>query len=102
MANWQRTLNLIPEWDQAKEHTLAPQQLAGVIAARLKVLRPFGIAHLDDERNELVEMFEATAENEIADDADIDGLMRNLYDWADTPIGPTSFGGKRCCWVKTF
>jgi hypothetical protein len=104
MADWQRTLDIRREWEQAKEAEIAPCQLAEVIAKKLGGLRDFPAPHehLNEQRAELVETFaDAATEGEDLTDEDVNNLMRELYDWADTPLD-NRFGGKKCCWIKTF
>jgi len=101
MADWQRTIRLNPEWAQAKAGSLAMNELARVIAERLKALPPFGVDHLDEERDEIaIEFSEAARDPSITGD-DLDEVMRRLYDWADTRLDDKPFGGKRVCWVDT-
>lgn len=82
MADWRRQIKLQPEWGDAQSGALPYSALAGVIAGRLKALKPFGTA-IDDERDEIVERFEAVATNERATADDFDAVMRDLYDWGE-------------------
>lgn len=97
MAKWQRTLNLLPEWERAKNDEITVTELGRVTADRLSALRPFGIEYLDTQREELAEQF-----RDVRDVADFDYAMSELYDWADTPLDNNPFGGLKVCWVRTF
>lgn len=101
MANWQRTLRLWPEWDQASEGEIAIQELAAVVAKRLRALRdsPEPHAHLNDERDDIADEFDALAGDKSIDAEDFDGLMHSLYGWADTQIGGKFFDAKKVCWI---
>lgn len=94
MANWLRTLDIKNEWKLAKKHELSPQELATIVAKRLREMRPHGIPDVDDVRAGLIEEFEAFAADEYLDNDDFDELWERLYDWADgrLPQG-------RVCWV---
>lgn len=102
MADWQRRLKLLPEWDQAQDGEITIQTLARVTTTRLRALEPFNIAEIDDEREEIAEQFEAIAEDADADISDFDSVMHDLYEWADTRLSGSDFGGKKVCWVETF
>jgi hypothetical protein len=101
MANWQRTLDLLPEWSKALDDELAVQQLAAVVATRLRALTPFSDEDIESKRIELAEEFEDLSKDESADGPEFDWLMNTLYDWGDTPLDP-KFNGKKVCWIKTF
>ena len=103
MARWQRTLKLQPEWDKAAEDEITVNQLAGVIARRLKDLRPFGgdLAYLDEARDEIVDEFDWLAKDADAGTDDFDNIMESLYDWADTRLDD-DWNGKKVCWVDRF
>lgn len=96
MADWQRTLDLTPEWGRALDEEITIEQMARVTADRLEALEPFGgDGVLDYERTDLAEQFRA-----VSDVEDFDGAMEELYDWADTRLDD-GFPGKKACWVKT-
>jgi hypothetical protein len=108
MADWQRVLNLLPEWQDFKadddaaydEEKLA--RLASVVADRLEEMTPFGgdNSDIDEQRKYLVSDFRDFAKHP-GDVEEFNSLMNELYDWADTPLD-SHFGGKKVCWVKTF
>ncbi len=99
MANWQRTLRLNPEWEQAQEHEITISALAAVVAKRLKAIRSID-EQLDDERDEIVEEFEAMAADDEATANDFDDAMSRLYDWGNTPLDG-EWNGKKACWIDT-
>ncbi|TPM59012.1 hypothetical protein FJ959_09065 [Mesorhizobium sp. B2-2-4] len=106
MANWQRTLKLQPEWRMAQEGEITHQALAGVIAARLAALQPFGegvgrtMMDFDDERQDIADGFEALSEDDSATREHFDWMMSDLYDWADQSMD-SKWNGKKVCWVDT-
>jgi len=119
MSDWQRKLELQPEWDQAKAGAISRQALARVIAERLKALQPFEVPARDannehqvnmlewinEKRDELAWIFEDCAGNSDLSVEDFDDAMENLYDWADSPVemrGENVVRGKKVCWISTF
>jgi hypothetical protein len=99
MADWQNTVNLLPEWRMVRDGELAIQQLAKVAAARLaKVSVP---EFLVDERDDLIDEFKSIAEDESADTSDFDDVMDRLYDFGDTRLGD-KWPGQKVAWIKTF
>ena len=102
MSFWQRKLELMPEWGDAKERKITPQEMASVVAKRLKALKSFtGYEVVEQDREELIDEFESLAEDGAADFDDFDGVMHRLWDWGDTPLDG-KFGGKKVCWINTF
>lgn len=100
MANWQRTIRLQPQWGRAKDGKLSASELAASIATKLRGVASFG-SHLDDERDEIAEEFEALAADKSADVNDFDRVMDHLYDWGDTRLDD-KWPGKKACWIDTF
>ena len=102
MSNWQRELNLLPEWEQAKNREITPSQLAKVIGERILALKPFD-KHSEEEleRVFLGEDFLDMATDPRLRVEDFDIMMESLYDWGDTPLDDNLFGGKKVCWIKT-
>lgn len=98
MADWQRVLQLKPEWEQAANGDIPIQSLAEAIATRLAKLKPFDDDRINEERDDLVAEFNALAAYEDATADDFDDIMSRLYDWADTPLD-SSWNGKKVCWV---
>ena len=99
MANWQRTLDLMPEWNMAKNNEMSTQSLALVVADRLSCLRPLG-GNIEQERLDIIGEFVDLSKDDSADNDDFDLIFERLYDWADTPLD-TNWNGKKVCWVKT-
>ena len=100
MANWQRRIHLNPEWEQAQEEKISPQELAAVIAKRLKALTPFKDEYPEQQRLDLVDDFEAAAEDAYLTVRDFDYLMNELYDWGDMRLDD-NWNGKKVCWIDT-
>jgi hypothetical protein len=107
MADWQRTLRLQPEWNQAANDEITVQQCAKVIAERLRALEPFGetvkrtARNVDQEREAIAEQLEALAEDEEATTEHFDYVMDMLYDWADQRLDDR-WNGKKVYWVDGF
>ena len=112
MSDWQRKLNIKDAWDASANGDMSSQELAGVIAKRLRKLKPFVgdridndlAEYLDNKRDEIAEEFEAIAEDSDSDTKDFDYVMDELYDWGDEMIGDGSVGfsrTKKACWVAT-
>lgn len=102
MADWQRTLRLNPEWDQAQEHEISTQDLARSIAAKLRALPAFD-EDFDDANLELeglVEEFEGLADDATATQQDFNYVMQSLYDWGDQRLDG-DWNGKKVCWIDT-
>lgn len=102
MANWQRTLVLKDVWPKFREDELSVQEVAKVVSERLAELKPFNVKHIDKQKEELVDEFEALSEDEDADTNNFDDVLERLYDWADTPLDGNVLSGKKVCWVATF
>lgn len=102
MADWQRTLYLQPEWDQASDDGIALGTLAGVIAKRLRALKPFDDEYLDGMRDDIADEFESLRDDPDADRDWFNAVMDNLYDWADMRLDGDVLGGKKVCWVDRF
>jgi hypothetical protein len=102
MANWQRSIKLNPEWQQAKDGEITIQQLAAVLAKRLRTLRPFGESDddLNEKRDEIAEEFEYIAQTATATAEDFDNWMEELFDWGDTSLDQ-GWPRKKACWVDT-
>lgn len=96
MALWLHRLKITVEWKQAENGELDPQALAAAIVLKLQELG--GTANIDDVLQEVVEEFEALAEDQDADFDDFDDVMSRLYDWGDTALRP----GVKRCWIATF
>jgi hypothetical protein len=104
MTDWQRKLQLQPEWDRASEHEIPIQQLAGVIADRLRALAPFTgeFEDIEDQKQELADQFESMSQDETLTTSQFDYAMQDLYDWGDTQIAGKFFDAKKVCWISRF
>lgn len=103
MANWQRELNLLPEWTTALEPGgVSIQELSQLIADRLNALSAFSdYPDLEAVKEELVERFAGAALDETLTKEEFDYNMTDLYDWADTSLDG-KWNGKKACWVRVF
>ncbi len=104
MANWTRKLDLKDVWHTDGEDPSHPSpaelaKLAGIIAARLKAIRPYDDADVNEERDMLVERFEELSRSQ-PDADDFDDVMSDLYDWGDLPLD-NKWAGKKVCWIST-
>jgi hypothetical protein len=109
MANWQRSLNLWPEYgDCDPGNGLEIRALASVVAARLSNLRDFvgpGTADINARRQSLIVEFKTVAGDVQATKEDFNRVMVWLWQWADQelPHPPTVTGSQvpKVCWVST-
>ena len=84
MPRWNHTINLNPEWKQAKDGEISISTLIDAIIARFKHL-PSSLqeevqSNLDDLKSLQEEAFD------LQDDVDaneFDEIWREIYDWAD-------------------
>ena len=81
-ARWKWTLDLTPDYADAKGKPEALRPLAGTISTRLLALK-MSNHPAEDGRDELVDMFGEMAADESLDVEDFDNAMSDLYDWAD-------------------
>lgn len=103
MAQWQRRLELQPEWGMAQEGEITRQKLAGIVAERLKALAPFtgDLEDIEDKKVDLIEEFEWMAGVEELPADEFDNWMSELYDWGDIQTSGKFFDAKKCCWINT-
>jgi hypothetical protein len=101
MAKWQNTLDLADVWDKVDTQEISIQELAGVIAKRLKKIKRNIPEDLLEDKHFIVEDFIDLSKNEAATDEDFNEVMTYLYDWADTPLDD-EWNGKKVCWINTF
>lgn len=103
MANWQRSLNLLPEWATVDEPGgITRQQMAKIIAERLRELAPF-LARKDvtEQRNTLADTFEGFSGDETLATEEFNFAMQELYEWGDISLDG-NWNGMKVCWVRTF
>lgn len=100
MSDWQRTLDIQDSWQKALDFEISYQELAGVIAEKLKALKKFDEEDIEYDKAGLIEDFEIASEDDELEEDGINYLMSNLYDWGDVKLD-NKFGGKKVCWVKT-
>lgn len=73
MANWEKTLNIKNEWRAAANGEISHEELGVIIAEKIRDLHMDD--EFDDERLSIADDFEKNGYS--------DGLMSDLYDWAD-------------------
>jgi len=100
MANWHRKLRLKDVWNSVDDGEKTIQELAGIVAARLKALAPFKDEGIEEAKAEIVDSFEDLAEDEAANYPDFYYIMEDLYNWGDTRLDD-EWPGKKVCWVET-
>lgn len=101
MANWLRELTLLPEWQQCKENKLTTNEMARIIADRLRELGPLRvIGSVEADRKRLIQRFKRLGNQQNLQDSTFDLAMNALYDWGDTPLD-SNWNGTKVCWIKT-
>lgn len=92
---WNHHVDLLPEWEQAKEDEITVKNLIGVIQERFKLYLPERLFEevepLLEELGDL-ELFEDSRHGEDVDTHEFDVIWNQIYDWADA----------RRVWIKTF
>ena len=101
MANWINRLDLSDVWDKANDYEISIQELAGITAKRLSNINKGLNEDLLWLRDNLVDEFEAISEDEEAGQVDLNYVMQDLYDWADTPLD-NNWAGKKACWIEIY
>jgi hypothetical protein len=109
MANWKRTLTLLPEYDDCDpDNGLDIRALASIVAVRLSKLKPFhdiGTAEINQRRLSLVAEFKALAADVNTDKDDFNRVMVWLYQWGDQtlphPPGVAYSEVPKVCWIST-
>lgn len=98
MANWITKLRV----GDVYHADLPIPELAGVMAKRLKAVDlPVWVPlYLVEQCRDIVEEFESLAGDPTGNVEDFDGVMEQLYDWADTPLDG-QWNGRKLCWVDT-
>ena len=100
MANWIRTLDIRDAWKQANEHEIPVFKLASVVADRLSKQAPIPDEHAENLRQELIDDFQALAEDECDSFEEFNYYMNDLYNWGDISLDG-KFNGKKVCWIAT-
>jgi len=92
MADWQRTLDLNPEWSDCVADLITNAACALSIAYKLRALERFEPGPVEVRRLSLADLFESLAKIDDPTSARFNGCMAVLYDWADE---------RQTCWVVT-
>lgn len=100
MSDWQRTIDITREFQQAKAKEITYVDLAKVIVSKLKSLPSFSEEFIDENKEQLIEELEGYVLEESNDVDDLDGILTELYDWGDISLDG-KFGGKKVCWIAT-
>lgn len=89
MANWKTRLEFKELWKEHKDGSKSIQDVAKSVAEALKVHPEY---EADAELQDVTNQFEEFASDTSATADDFDGILEDLYDWADAAR----------CWVATF
>ncbi len=100
MSQWMRTLDISKEWQEAKDGSITPKQLATVIANKLSGLSSLAALNVESdwEKEDLIEAFRDFSPDDSKDS--FDSLMEELYDWADISLDGQYIGKRKVCWIK--
>ena len=96
MANWQRQINIEKEWEKAENKEITVKQLADIIINKLENLEDFDDGRINNEKQEIIQMFDIIGEDEKDDFND---AMTALYDWGDIKLD-NLFPAKKVCFVR--
>lgn len=100
MSDWQRTIDITREFQQAKAKEITYIDLAKAIVSKLKALPSFSEEFINENKEQLIEELEGYILEESNDVDDLDGILTELYDWGDISLDG-KFGGKKVCWIAT-
>jgi len=101
MAQWTKKLTLTPEWGKALDGEISAQNLAKIVSERIIAMGEYDSEEVEESRLELSESFKSFSEDPDTTIDDLDDLMSDLYNWADTPLD-SLWNGKKVAWVETF
>ena len=96
MADWQYKLEIKEDWDRRLNLEITTQELAEIIANKLREL-DCPEDDIYDERFSIAEEFEILSNDKSPDfdDDDFNYVMDMLYDWGDIDLG----FGRKVCWI---
>lgn len=106
MANWKKKINISTEFQSAKAGEITIQQLAGIVAGKLKGLK-YQDERLDERVEELVGWFtdvsQSTSDNVEEVTEEFDSAMDDLYDFGDTTLDSSGgfYNTVKALWVNT-
>lgn len=92
MTNWQHTLDIKSEYEEAKAGTLTPREMARRIARKIQIQ----FSPLSYTLDEIVDAFEAIDKYSTFDDTN--DVMEMLYNWGNMIAGIDS----KMCRVVAF
>ena len=97
MSNWVNRLDLKDLWKARDEASLTVEEVAKEIAKRIRKLRCY--KKYEETLEEIAVQFEYCSESV----EEFDGILSDLYDWADTCLfTPRGQIQRKMCWVATF
>jgi len=100
MAEWRHRLDIKVEWNQAMEGRITSQELARLIAKKLKALSCYKTEKYGEELREIVSQYESFAGDPSGTTDEFDCIMEQLYNWGDIETKP-GWPPYRLCWIGT-
>ena len=100
MAAWMRTLNMRKGFNDFRAGNTTISELAFYVARSLKALDPYKLEEINEQLDDLVDMFDGFARSGSDDVDEFDDMMNELYDWADQKLDST-WPGTGVAWVIT-
>lgn len=99
MSKWVNRLDLKDLWKTREEGNLTIQELGKAVADRIRKSKFYKLKIHEEALREIVLDFEGCSE----DVEKFDGILEQLYDWADTPLTtPLGQMQRKMCWIETF
>ena len=96
MSDWQNRLDLKDLWKARRENDMPVQDMAKQVAIRIRKMKCY--KDYEDKLDDIATEFEECDENV----GEFDGILEELYDWADTPLEtPKGEMQKKICWIAT-
>ncbi len=96
MSNWINKLSLKDLWKARDENNLTIQQLAQQVAKRIEKMPCY--KKYEKYLRVIVSEFRCCEE----DIEEFDNILKDLYDWADTPLRtPRGEMQRKLCWIAT-
>lgn len=95
MSQWMNRLDLKDLWKKHRNDEITIEEIGKEIAKRIRKLKCYKTQ--EETLEEIALNFENISDNDVEE---FDGILSDLYDWADTPLD-NKFGGKKMCWIAT-
>jgi len=97
MSKWVNRLDLADLWKAKNEGKLTIQELGKQVARRIRKMSIY--KKYEEDLEDIALQFEFVDENV----EQFDGVLAQLYDWADTCLfTPPGQMQRKMCWVATF